>query len=127
MEQAVIIKGVIMQIAEIKTYLKKNKITYEELSSKSGIPLGTLKNIFSKCATNPRLDTMQAIEEALGLSKPLEWTEEDKALGVGRHSTNLSEREWKWLELGSELLRLKGEDYYKTFVTMIEAIISQKT
>lgn len=74
-----------MNLAEIKSYLKENKITYFQLSKKSGIPLGTLKNIFSKCSTNPRLDTIQAIEKALGLNEVLEWTENDKALGVGNH------------------------------------------
>lgn len=57
-----------MQLKEIKAYLKKNNITYVELSEKSGLPLGTLKNIFAKCSTNPRIDTIQAIEKALGLN-----------------------------------------------------------
>lgn len=115
-----------MQVAEIKCYLKKNKITYEELSSRSGIPVGTLKNIFSKCTINPRIDTMQAIEEALGLNKPLEWTDEDRAAGVGRHPTYLSEGEQNWLELRSEVIRTQGEDYLKTLETMIEAVTKQK-
>ena len=57
-----------MQIAEIKAYLKKNKITYEELSTLSKIPIGTLKSIFSGRTPTPRIDTVQAIENALGLS-----------------------------------------------------------
>lgn len=116
-----------MQVAEIKTYLKKHKITYEDLSSRSGIPVGTLKNIFSKCTTNPRLDTMQAIENALFQNKPAtDWTDEEKALGVGRYATYLSEEETEWLELRSEVLRVKGEDYLKTLTEMIEAVIKQK-
>ncbi len=54
----------------IKQQLKQQKITYEELSQKSGIPLNTLKNIFRGRTANPRLDTMQAIEKALGLDSP---------------------------------------------------------
>ena len=62
-----------MTILEIKKYMKDNKITYQELADKSGIPLNTLKNIFSGSNKNPRIDTMQAIERALGLDekKPL--------------------------------------------------------
>lgn len=54
-----------MTIEEIKKYLKKHKINYDELSLKSNIPLNTLKNIFSGRTPNPRIDTMQAIEDAI--------------------------------------------------------------
>jgi transcriptional regulator with XRE-family HTH domain len=43
-------------------------MTYEQLSEKSGIPLNTLKNIFSGKTAHPRIDTIQAIESALGLT-----------------------------------------------------------
>lgn len=54
-----------MTIIEIKSYMKENKITYKMLSEKSGIPLGTLKEIFRGRIKNPRIDTMKAIENAL--------------------------------------------------------------
>lgn len=57
-----------MEIKEIKKELKKRKISYENLSSLSGVPLNTLKNIFSERTPHPRIDTMQAIEKALGLA-----------------------------------------------------------
>lgn len=56
-----------MTIQYIKTFMKKNKITYDALSQKSGIPLNTIKAIMCGKTTNPRTDTMRAIEEALGL------------------------------------------------------------
>ena len=56
-----------MDINDIKKYMKANKITYEALSTNSGIPLNTLKNIFRGKTKNPRIDTMQAIEKTLGL------------------------------------------------------------
>ena len=115
-----------MQVAEIKCYLKKNKITYDTLSENSGIPIGTIKSIFSGRTPNPRTDTMQAIEEALGLNKPTEWTDEEKALGVGRHHTYLSEDEVEWIELRSEVIRVLGEDYLKTLITMIKAVVGNK-
>ncbi len=63
-----------MEIKEIKKELKKRKISYENLSSLSGVPLNTLKNIFSERTPHPRIDTMQAIERALGITggSPLE-------------------------------------------------------
>ena len=58
-----------MTLIEIKTFMKKNKITYAELAERSGIPEGTLKHIFAKAETaNPQLFTLQAIERALGLT-----------------------------------------------------------
>ena len=55
-----------------------------------------------------------------------DWTDEEKALGIGRHATYLSEEETEWLELGSEVQRVKGEEYYKMLKTTIEAVIQQK-
>ena len=58
-----------MDIKEIKSYMKQQKITYQILSERSGIALNTLKNIFRGRTENPRIDTMQAIENALGLNE----------------------------------------------------------
>ena len=63
-------------IQEIKNYIKKAGITYQQLSNTSGIPLNTLKNIFRGKTKNPRVDTMQAIERALGLNTEVPPTEQ---------------------------------------------------
>ena len=76
-----------MTIQEIKQYLKNNKITYQDLSERSGIALNTLKNIFRGKTENPRIDTMQAIERALGLENEKSPPDE------------LSEGERQWLKL----------------------------
>lgn len=54
-----------MNILEMKQYMKEKKITYEKLSLESGIPLTTIKYIFSQRTENPRIDTMKAIETTL--------------------------------------------------------------
>lgn len=73
-----------MQIEEIKKYMKEHKITYEALAEKSGLSISTIKKIFSGQAKYPRIDTVQAIEHALGLDEPVvSWymlTEEENAL-----------------------------------------------
>ena len=58
-----------MDIFKIKNLMKNKGITYEDLSTMSNIPLNTLKNIFRGKTQNPRIDTVQAIEKALGLDK----------------------------------------------------------
>lgn len=56
-----------MEIEEIKKYLKEHKITYAELSEKSNVPVQTISKIFAGITLSPRIDTVQAIERALGL------------------------------------------------------------
>lgn len=70
-----------MDFEKYKVFMKQNKITYQMLSDKSGIPVGTLKNIFAGYVPHPRIDTVQAIEKALGISDDL-WTDEDYKSGV---------------------------------------------
>ena len=62
--------GNTMTVKEIKEFMRINKITQVELSEKSGLPLQTIRNIFSNPTRNPRIDTMQAIENALGFVSP---------------------------------------------------------
>lgn len=127
MERLEINKEKNMDIRILKKRKKELKFTFEELSQKSGVPIQTLHNIFRGHTVNPRVDTMQAIERALGIGgQSLEWTEEDKALGVGNHSVPLSADDWEWLELKSETLRLKGEEYYEMLKRMIKAAIEIK-
>lgn len=58
-----------MDILEIKKYLKEHKITYKMLAEMSGVPESTLKNIFGGFTPNPRIDTIEAIERALGINE----------------------------------------------------------
>ena len=62
------------KIEIMKKRRREINMTYEELSQKSGIPLRTLENIFHGITKNPRIDTMQAIETALGLTATQEQT-----------------------------------------------------
>lgn len=113
-------------MVNLNTYKQKKKelgLTFDQLSKMSGVPLQTLHNIFRGHTQNPRIDTMQAIEEALGLSTPpLQWTEEDKALGVGNHPTYLSEKEWRILNAFNDLERTRGEAFADKMIKMIEDI-----
>lgn len=105
---------------------KELKLTNEKISALSGIPKRTVEDFFRGATPNPKIDTVEAIEKALGISSRLEWTDEERALGVGNHPTFLSDIEREWLELGSEVLRIRGEDYYKVLKKMIEAAIKME-
>ena len=56
-----------MEVSEIKKILKERKITYEMLAEMTGLSKSTITKIFGGFAKYPRVDTMQAIEKALGL------------------------------------------------------------
>ena len=77
-----------MEIQEIKAYMKSKCITYQDLADMTGISISTIKKIFSGVSLYPRIDTMQAIERALGLEN--EKTPPDM---------ELSEGERQWLKL----------------------------
>lgn len=55
-----------------------------------------------------------------------DWTDEERALGVGNHPTYLSEDEYELIELRSEIIRIHGEGYWKTLETMMKALINVK-
>ncbi len=113
-----------MNVEQLKQAKKAKKITYEQLSNISGVPLSTIYDIFREVTTAPRIDTIQAIEKALGLNQPtIEWTEADRAQGVGKYPTYLSAAETEFLELRSEILRVHGEQYLETVITMLKALI----
>lgn len=71
-----------MTVQEIKKYMKQNKITYDELAARASLSVSTIKKIFSGISQYPRIDTMQAIERALGLDVPKEQelSDEEKQL-----------------------------------------------
>jgi transcriptional regulator with XRE-family HTH domain len=56
-----------MNIERLKKAKKQNKMTFEELSLKSGVPLSTIYDIFRGVTTAPRVDTLEQLEKALGL------------------------------------------------------------
>ena len=54
---------------EIIQELKKEKgLTIEELSAKSGVPIGTLNKILSGQTKDPKLETLKALTRVLGCS-----------------------------------------------------------
>ena len=57
-----------MGLEKIAEYKKKLGITTEELSLKSGVPVGTLNKILSGDTKDPKLGTLKAIARVLGLT-----------------------------------------------------------
>ena len=76
-----------IDLQKIKEELKKRKMTYEDLSALSGIPLGTLSAIFSGRNPQPRLDTLNAIIYALNIE--LKMPNNDDGLTIPENLQNI--------------------------------------
>lgn len=58
-----------MDINDINTERKRQHLSVAELAEKANLPKGTVEKILFGIVKNPRIDTMQAIERALGVDK----------------------------------------------------------
>ena len=111
-----------MNISEIKKYMKANKITQIELSEKSGIPLQTLRGIFSGKTQNPRIDTMQAIENALEIESTI--TAEERAAGASTtKKISITPIEDEMLYLFREVGKKHGEEVQRAIITTTEKML----
>ena len=57
-----------MGLDKIAEYKKRLGLTTEELSERSGVPVGTLNKILSGATKDPKLETLKAIARVLGLT-----------------------------------------------------------
>ncbi len=117
-----------MDITSMKARKKELKLTLDEISARSGIPKRTVEDIFRGATKNPRIDTMQAIEEALELNqKPIQWTEEEKALGVvTEYKEKLSPDEVEMLDLYRAVRDEKGEKSAQAIRTLTRTYLEGK-
>ena len=117
-----------MEIQAIKQYMRSNKITYDELAERTGLSKSCITKIFAGYAKYPRIDTMQAIEQALGFNREsLEWTEADKEAGIivdYREKMSADEREM--LDLYRAVKDEKGEKAAQAIRTLTKTYLDGK-
>ncbi len=114
-----------MEIQAIKQYMKANKITYDELSNRTGLSKSCITKIFAGYAKYPRVDTMQAIERALGLAPS--FTDKERALGVvENNSTSISDEEWNLLERINRATQVLGKEYVQMVLEMLDLNVERK-
>ena len=106
-------------INELKQIAKAKKMTYKEIAERSGVPEGTIKNIFADPARCPRIDTITKIEQALGIG----WTEEEQAAGISPVVVrNITPEEDDLLEYFRELGIKKGAKAQATALEMMKKL-----
>lgn len=107
------------------TQRKKMKLTLADIADISNISISTIKDIFRGATTDPRLETVQAIERALGLSP--EWTPEEIAQGVGHHPVVLSDEDEQRLQLLWQADDILGKDYTTAYLYALQVMIDKKS
>lgn len=101
---------------------KQKKLTIEEIAKRANLPKGSVQNIFCGYVPNPRIDTVQKIERALGLGG---WTEEEYAAGiVPTVVRNVTPEEDDLLQAFRDLGAKKGEHAQALALKMIEEMIN---
>lgn len=114
-----------MEIDQIKQYLQTQNITYEELSKTSKVPIGTLKSIFSGRTPTPRIDTMQRIEKALGLSP--QWLAENQtSIITDTDKMTVTSAEMELVEIYRDIGRTQGEKAQRLVIKFAEMIFNNK-
>lgn len=102
---------------------KAKKVTQKEMADFLKTTQTTYSR-YEKGTREPDITTLCSLADYFGvtvdylLGKP-QWTEEDKALGVGNHKTTLSPEEWEILETIEQLRQKKGDAAVKTVLQMI--------
>lgn len=87
-----------MDIELYKKIKKEKKLTMNDIAERAGISKRTIEDIFAGRARYPRIDTVQAIEKALGISSEPQSNEitEERLQALGFDLTaisNLSEED----------------------------------
>lgn len=104
---------------------KEQKITLEILSEKSGIALSTIKEIFRGKTATPRIDTVQAIERALGLAPT--FTDEERALGLSdSHAVVLSDKDRQRLNALARAEEILGVEFVDAQIKLLEIAADTK-
>lgn len=89
-----------------KQIKKEKQLTISDIAKLSGIPKGSVQNIFCGYVPNPRIDTIEAIE---------------KALGIGAQASELSDKETRLLTAFNGLIP-PMQDY---IIEMVEKLVAQ--
>lgn len=115
-----------MNVETLNAERKKRGLSIKELAELATLPQSTVEKILFGVVKNPRMDTLEAIERALGLDKGAEWTEEERSEGIlDSAQITITAEEMEWLELRNEILRVKGQDYLDTLKKMLTGIIEK--
>lgn len=111
-------------IEALKKAKKEQKLTLDELATRSGVAKRTIEDILQGKTKNPRVDTMQALERALGLAPS--FTEADQAKGAGNAPIALSDRDLNTLGRINRAEDVLGEAYVDAVLDLLDMNVEKK-
>lgn len=115
----------VLQLEKWKEQKKSLKLTFDDLAELTNISRRQLQYLFNGEIDNPRIDTVHAIERALGLTP--EPTEEEKALGLTRTAPiALADKDRRRLTMLMEADDVLGEKTVDSMLKMIELAVESK-
>lgn len=113
------------RIERLKKRKKEIGITFDELAENTGLSRRAICALFSGKTENPRIDTVQAIERALGLAPT--FTEEERALGLSdSHAIVLSDKDRQRLNILARAEDVLGEDFVDAQIKLLEIATEAK-
>ncbi len=114
-----------LNLAKWKERRKELGWTYETLASKAQVSLNTIKNIFREETIDPRHETVQAIERALGLAPT--FTEAERALGLSEnHAVVLSDVDRRDFHILARAREKLGDEYVDAHMHLLELATENK-
>ena len=113
-----------MDIEIYKKALKQQKMTYEDLATKTGLSLGCIKRIMAGIAKYPRVDTIELINSALNLQSSVDWTPEERAAGfTDKRRVNITPIEDDALYVFRMIGEQFGEQAQRDYITVGENML----
>lgn len=112
-----------MDLSAWKKAKKEQKLNYEDIARLSGVPITTVKNVFCGYTATPRIDTVEAIERALGIRVSDGITEEDLAAGHSENITvSITADIYEWIEIGINIREEKGKEFFESLKKVVSEI-----
>ena len=110
-----------------KKIKEENDLSYDSIAEKSGIPKTTVTNIFCGYVKTPRIDTVQAIEKALGISDESGWTKEDRESDISEHGkVTVTPDELELLGLYNSIGYKFGKARQETIIKLLTAMANEE-
>ena len=113
-----------LNLEQWKKQKKVLSLTFDELAEKTNISKRQLQYLFNGEIENPRIETVQAIERALGLAPT--FTAEEQAQGAVNAPTVLSDRDLNTLGIINRAEDVLGVDYVDAYLNVLDLAVEQK-
>ncbi len=115
-----------LNIEKLKQAKKRKGLSYDDLARITGYSRSTITNIFCGYIDLPRHETVQAIEQALGLSPQFTSAEAELGVNLQPKSMVLSDRQHDWIATLNRAEEAFGAAYVDKYLELLDIAVQQK-